>query len=100
CIAHCHATLARQLECRILIQVKEIGRRARHIQIVDEAHIEQMMAVMTACHGADAETAARKRANRCLRRKEPEWSTLWREVADRLARGEHNSPTHGNAVEG
>lgn len=52
---------------------------------MDETHIEQMMAVMIACHGADAETAARKRANRCLRRKEPEWATLWREVADRLA---------------
>lgn len=68
-----------------MIQVKEIGRRTRHIRIVDETHIEQMMAVMTACHGDEAENAARKRANRCLRRKEPEWAALWREVADRLA---------------
>lgn len=44
------------------------------------------MEVMAACHGVDAESAARKRANRCLRRKEPEWAAAWREVADRLAR--------------
>lgn len=43
------------------------------------------MEVMAACHGPGAETAARKRANRCLRRKEPEWAALWCEVADRLA---------------
>ena len=57
---------------------------------MDEAHIQKMIEVMLACHGADAETAARKRANRCLRRKEPEWAALWREVADRIAR--HPSP--------
>jgi len=67
---------------------------------MDDQHIQQMIEVMLACHGAEAEIAARKRANRCLRRKEPEWAALWREVADRIARGEHNSPTHGNAVEG
>jgi hypothetical protein len=67
---------------------------------MDEQHIQQMIEVMLACHGAEAESAARKRANRCLRRKEPEWAALWREVADRIARGQHNSPTHGNPAEG
>lgn len=52
---------------------------------MDEAKIAKMIEIMLACHGADAEAAARKRANRCLRRKEPEWAALWREVADRLA---------------
>jgi hypothetical protein len=58
---------------------------------MDEQHIEQMLAVMLACHGAEAESAARKRANRCLRRKEPEWAALWREVAERIARGERGA---------
>jgi len=53
---------------------------------MDEAHIKKMMEVMVACHGAEAESAARKRANRCLRRKEADWAALWREVADRLAK--------------
>ena len=53
---------------------------------MDENHIQKMIEVMLACHGAEAESAARKRANRCLRRKEPEWAALWREVADRIAR--------------
>jgi hypothetical protein len=57
---------------------------------VDEAHIEEMIAVMVACHGADAESIARKRALRCARRKEPEWATRWREVADRLV--QHRKP--------
>jgi hypothetical protein len=52
---------------------------------MDEAHIQSMIEVMVACHGAEAENAARKRANRCLRRKEADWAMLWREVADRLA---------------
>ncbi len=52
---------------------------------MDDAHIKRMIDVMVACHGADAESAARKRANRCLRRKEADWAALWREVADRLA---------------
>ena len=52
---------------------------------MDEQHIQQMVDVMLECHGKDAESAARKRANRCLRRKEPEWAAIWREVADRLA---------------
>ncbi|HEY1505933.1 MAG TPA: hypothetical protein VGF92_16630 [Stellaceae bacterium] len=56
---------------------------------MDEQHIQQMIDVMLACHGAEAESAARKRANRCLRRKEAEWAVLWREVADRIARGPH-----------
>lgn len=59
---------------------------------MDEAHITKMMEIMVACHGADAESAARKRANRCLRRKEAEWAALWREVADRLARSEAKTP--------
>jgi hypothetical protein len=69
---------------------------------MDEQHIQQMIEVMLACHGAEAESAARKRANRCLRRKEPEWAALWREVADRIARGQHNPPpSHGStAAEG
>jgi hypothetical protein len=58
---------------------------------MDEQHIQQMIGVMLACHGAEAESAARKRANRCLRRKEPEWAALWREVAERLARGDHGT---------
>ncbi|HLI21717.1 MAG TPA: hypothetical protein VKV32_11395 [Stellaceae bacterium] len=52
---------------------------------MDEAHIRKMIEVMITCHGDEAESAARKRANRCLRRKEAEWAELWREVADRLA---------------
>jgi hypothetical protein len=56
---------------------------------MDEAHIQTMIEVMIACHGSAAESAARKRANRCLRRKEAEWAALWREVADRIARGDH-----------
>ena len=52
---------------------------------MDQAHVETMIEIMIACHGDDAETAARKRANRCQRRKELEWATLWREVADRIA---------------
>jgi len=52
---------------------------------MDNAHIAQMIDVMIACHGEDAEHAARKRASRCLRRKEPEWAALWRAVADRIA---------------
>ena len=58
---------------------------------MDEDRLQQMIEVMLACHGADAESAARKRANRCLRRKEPDWAALWREVADRIARG-HTAP--------
>lgn len=54
---------------------------------MDEAHVAKMIEVMVACHGDQAEIAARKRANRCLRRKELEWAALWREVADRLANG-------------
>ena len=68
-----------------LIQVKAPWRQERHQRRMDESHIQKMIEVMLACHGADAENAARKRANRCLRRKEPEWAALWREVADRLA---------------
>jgi hypothetical protein len=60
---------------------------------MDEQHIQQMIEVMLACHGAEAESAARKRANRCLRRKEPEWAAMWREVADRIARGQSTVPT-------
>ena len=59
---------------------------------MDEQHIQQMIEVMLACHGAEAESAARKRANRCLRRKEPEWAAMWREVADRIARGQATPP--------
>jgi hypothetical protein len=59
---------------------------------MDEQHIEQMIEVMLSCHGAEAESAARKRANRCLRRKEPEWAAMWREVADRIARGQYTAP--------
>jgi hypothetical protein len=62
---------------------------------MDEQRIQQMIEVMLACHGADAESAARKRANRCLRRKEPEWAALWREVADRIARGAPGKPAPG-----
>jgi hypothetical protein len=58
---------------------------------MDEAHINKMMEVMLACHGDDAESAARKRANRWLRRKEPEWAALWREVADRIAKSRKRS---------
>ena len=46
-----------------------------------------MIGVMLACHRAKAEDVVRKRAARCLRRKEPEWAALWREVAERIARG-------------
>lgn len=54
---------------------------------MDDAHIANMIEVMITCHGDQAEIAARKRANRCLRRKEAEWAALWREVADRIAAG-------------
>jgi hypothetical protein len=53
---------------------------------MDEQHIQQMIEVMLACHGAEAESAARKRANRCTRRKEPEWAAAWRERCDRRPR--------------
>lgn len=53
---------------------------------MDEQRIRQMIEIMLACHGAEAETNALKRANRCLRRMEPEWAALWREVPDRIAR--------------
>lgn len=66
---------------------------------MDEQHIQQMIGVMLACHGAEAESAARKRANRCLRRKEPEWAALWREVAERIARGEHGSAPSAAAAD-
>jgi hypothetical protein len=66
---------------------------------MDEQHIQQMIEVMLACHGAEAESAARKRANRCTRRKEPEWAAAWREVADRIAGGQYNSPARGTAAE-
>jgi hypothetical protein len=52
---------------------------------MDESHIEHMIEVMIACHGEEAEIAARKRANRCMRRRQPQWAALWREVADRIA---------------
>lgn len=58
---------------------------------MDESHIATMIEVMIACHGDQAEIAARKRANRCLRRKEMEWAALWREVADRLAKAQSES---------
>lgn len=66
---------------------------------MDEQHIQHMLEVMLACHGAEAESAARKRANRCLRRKEPEWAALWREVAERIARGERGSSPPGTAAD-
>jgi hypothetical protein len=66
---------------------------------MDEQHIQQMIEVMLACHGAEAESAARKRANRCLRRKEPEWATMWREVADRIARSQSASPRETGATD-
>ena len=52
---------------------------------MDETHVEKMIDVMIACHGEEAEIAARKRANRCLRRRQPQWAAIWREVADRIA---------------
>ena len=54
---------------------------------MDEQQIHRMIGVMLACHRAKAEDVVRKRAARCLRRKEPEWAALWREVAERIARG-------------
>ena len=66
---------------------------------MDDQHIQQMIGVMLACHGAEAESAARKRANRCLRRKEPEWAALWREVAERIARGEPGAVPRGAGAE-
>lgn len=53
---------------------------------IDDQRIRQMVEVMLACHGADAENHARRRVHRCLRRGEPEWAALWREVVDRIAR--------------
>lgn len=67
---------------------------------MEEQHIQQMIQVMLECHGAEAESAARKRANRCIRRKEPEWAAAWREVADRIASGQLTGfPAHGTAAE-
>jgi hypothetical protein len=60
---------------------------------MDELQIDKMIEVMIACHGDDAESAARKRANRCLRRKEAEWATVWRDVADRIAQRRGTVPT-------
>jgi len=65
---------------------------------MDDQHIQQMIEVMLACHGAEAETAARKRANRCLRRKEPEWAAMWSEVADRIARGLQTLQPHATGA--
>jgi hypothetical protein len=59
--------------------------------VLDETHIEKMIALMNACHGDHGEMVARKRANRCLRRREPEWAALWREVAERIARAREPS---------
>jgi hypothetical protein len=59
---------------------------------MDDLQIEKMIEVMIACHGADAESAARKRANRCMRRKEAEWAQVWREVADRIAQRRDSTP--------
>ena len=66
---------------------------------MDDQHIRQMIEVMLACHGAEAETAARKRASRCLRRKEPEWAAMWREVADRIGRGQHTAQPHATGTD-
>jgi hypothetical protein len=66
---------------------------------MDDQHIQQMIEVMLACHGAEAEIAARKRANRCLRRKEPEWAAMWREVADRIGRGQHTPQPHATGTD-
>jgi hypothetical protein len=62
--------------------------------MMDDSQIEKMIEVMIACHGDDAESAARKRANRCMRRKEAEWAAVWRNVADRIAqrRGSVQTP--------
>ena len=60
---------------------------------MDDSQIEKMIEVMIACHGDDAESAARKRANRCMRRKEAEWAAVWRNVADRIAQRRGGSET-------
>ena len=61
--------------------------------MMDDSQIEKMIEVMIACHGDDAESAARKRANRCMRRKEAEWAAVWRDVADRIAQRRGNVQT-------
>ncbi len=53
---------------------------------MDKGRIAQLAGILIACHGTDAEDAARQRANRCLRRKEPEWAALWREVTTHIAK--------------
>jgi hypothetical protein len=52
---------------------------------MDEVRIESLTRLLTVCHGKDAEAVARKRAARCRRRNEADWSLVWQEVANRLS---------------
>ena len=47
--------------------------------------IAQVANILIACHGLNAENAARLRQKRCARRGEPEWAALWRDVAGWIA---------------
>lgn len=58
-----------------------------------DGQLAQLAEILIACHGADAEKAARIRANRCRRRNVPEWATLWRLVADHIR--EHSDELAG-----
>jgi hypothetical protein len=58
---------------------------------MDDERVARLAEVLIACHGINAETVARKHANRCLRRKEPEWAAHWREVSGQIARCAPNS---------
>ena len=53
---------------------------------MENGRVAQLVAILVACHGADAEDTARKRANRCLRRREIKWAALWSEVAEQIAK--------------
>jgi hypothetical protein len=46
--------------------------------------VSELVKILIACHGDGAEEAARKRANRCLRRRELIWAKLWREAAEQI----------------
>lgn len=48
--------------------------------------VAQLVDILVACHGAEAENLARKRANRCLRLGQTEWAALWFEVAEQIAK--------------
>jgi hypothetical protein len=52
--------------------------------IFGDDRISELANILIACQGEDAENAARRRATRCLRRKELGWAELWRDVSKHI----------------